>query len=148
MLKRVLGQVGQVDLFVHCGDIEGSPEYIRSLVSCPVYMVAGNNDWGTNLERELEFTIGDYRVFLTHGNRYGVSLDTKYLQEEGADRGADIVIFGHTHKPLIDTTQKPVLLNPGSLNYPRQPNRKPSFILMEIDRHHEAHYTINYLEER
>lgn len=147
MLKKAVQRVAPFDVMIHCGDVEGNLEYIKTLADCPLYVVAGNNDWGSDMDRELEFTLGDYRVFLTHGNRYGVSLDTELIREEGASRGANIVMFGHTHKPLIDQTMNPVLLNPGSLSYPRQLNRLPSFIVMEIDRDHIAHYTINYIEK-
>ena len=37
------------------------------------------------------------------------------------------------------------VLNPGSLSFPRQDGRRPSYMLMEIDREGEAHYTVNYL---
>ena len=38
------------------------------------------------------------------------------------------------------------LINPGSISYPRQENRKPSYVIMEIDHMGEAHYTVNYVE--
>ena len=37
------------------------------------------------------------------------------------------------------------VINPGSLSYPRQPGRKPSYIMMELEREGEAHFTIHYL---
>ena len=44
-LRNLLEKVKPIDMLVHCGDVEGSEEYIRSLVDCPVHMVAGNNDF-------------------------------------------------------------------------------------------------------
>lgn len=144
-LTKVLEKIGSVDALIHCGDIEGQDEYIRTIAKCPCYMVAGNNDWGSNLKRELEFNLGDYRILLTHGNNYGVSVGTERLRDEAECRGVQIAMFGHTHRPMIEEKDNLVLLNPGSLCYPRQIGRKPSFIIMEIDRYHEAHYTICYL---
>lgn len=145
-LERVLEKVGDIDLFIHCGDLEGGEDYIRALVDVPCYMVAGNNDWFSDLQREMEISVDDYRIWITHGNNYGASMGPERLLEEAAARNVDVVLYGHTHRPLIEYQDNIVIVNPGSLSYPRQNGRKPSYLIMEIDRDHEAHYTINYLD--
>ena len=145
-LERVLEKVGDIDLFIHCGDLEGGEDYIRALVDVPCYMVAGNNDWFSDLQREMEISVDDYRIWITHGNNYGASMGPERLLEEAAARNVDVVMYGHTHSPLIEYQDNIVIVNPGSLSYPRQNGRKPSYLIMEIDRDHEAHYTINYLD--
>ena len=145
-LKKVVEKVGQTDLFIHLGDIEGHEDYIEALADCPVHMVSGNNDFFSDLPREEEFQLGRYRVLITHGHYYGVSVGTDRLKEEARSRNIDIVMYGHTHRPEIDIDDHVTVLNPGSLSYPRQWGRKPSYMLMEIDREGEAHYTINYIE--
>mgnify|MGYP000582943645 CR=1 FL=1 len=140
-LERVLEKVGDIDLFIHCGDLEGGEDYIRALVDVPCYMVAGNNDWFSDLQREMEISVDDYRIWITHG----ASMGPERLLEEAAARNVDVVMYGHTHRPLIEYQDNIVIVNPGSLSYPRQNGRKPSYLIMEIDRDHEAHYTINYL---
>ena len=145
-LKKVIEKVGQTDLFIHLGDIEGHEDYIEALADCPVHMVSGNNDFFSDLPREEEFQLGRYRVLITHGHYYGVSVGTERLKEEARSRNIDIVMYGHTHRPEIDIDDHVTVLNPGSLSYPRQWGRKPSYMLMEIDREGEAHYTINYIE--
>lgn len=145
-LKKVVEKVGQTDLFIHLGDIEGHEDYIEALADCPIHMVSGNNDFFSDLPREEEFQLGRYRVLITHGHYYGVSVGTDRLKEEARSRNIDIVMYGHTHRPEIDIDDHVTVLNPGSLSYPRQWGRKPSYMLMEIDREGEAHYTINYIE--
>ena len=145
-LKKVVEKVGQTDLFIHLGDIEGHEDYIEASADCPVHMVSGNNDFFSDLPREEEFQLGRYRVLITHGHYYGVSVGTDRLKEEARSRNIDIVMYGHTHRPEIDIDDHVTVLNPGSLSYPRQWGRKPSYMLMEIDREGEAHYTINYIE--
>ena len=145
-LERVLEKVGDIDLFIHCGDLEGGEDYIRALVDVPCYMVAGNNDWFSDLQREMEISVDDYRIWITHGNNYGASMGPERLLEEAAARNVDVVMYGHTHRPLIEYQDNIVIVNPGSLSYPRQNGRKPSYLIMEIDRDHEAHYKINYLD--
>ena len=72
-------------------------------------------------------------------------MGTERLKEEAMLRGIDIVMYGHTHRPEIDMEDQVTVLNPGSLSYPRQIGRRPSFLMMEIDGAGEAHYTIHYL---
>ena len=39
-----------------------------------------------------------------------------------------------------------IAVNPGSMTYPRQEGRRPSYIIMELDGEGNAHFTINYME--
>ena len=147
-LTGVLDMVGTPDLLIHCGDVEGSEDFIKSIAGCPVHMVAGNNDFFTRLKKEEEFYIGNFKVWLTHGHNYYVSMGTEFIREEARSRGADIVMFGHTHRPCLEPAKKPgdvTALNPGSLSYPRQEGRRPSYILMELDEKGQTHYHLNYL---
>ncbi len=142
---KVLERAAPIDMLVHCGDIEGSEYLIAQAAGCPVEMVVGNNDFFSDLPREKEFYIGKYKVWLTHGHTYYVSMGNEYLKEEARARSADIVMYGHTHRPVVDIEGGLVAVNPGSLTYPRQEGRRPSFVIMELDRKGEAHFTINYL---
>ena len=53
-------------------------------------------------------------------------------------------MFGHTHVPLIDLSDSIWVINPGSISFPRQRERIPTYIIMDIDRHNKAHFTLNY----
>ena len=68
------------------------------------------------------------------------------IRKEALGRGMDVVMFGHTHRPFLDSSKGIVALNPGSVSYPRQEGRKPSYALMEIDGQGEAHFSIEYLD--
>jgi len=107
--------------------------------------VRGNNDFYCDLPREEEFTLGRYKVLITHGHYYYVSLNMQEIMRQAKARNMDIVMFGHTHRPLIKLEDGIAFLNPGSISYPRQEGRKPSFIIMEIDKQGEAHYSINFI---
>ena len=130
---KVLEKVGKIDMLLHLGDTEGGEYYIESTAGCPCHIVAGNNDFFSELPQEELVQIGDYKVLLTHGHRYYVSMDTRRLKKEGLEKGAQIVIYGHTHRPDIDLSEEVIAINPGSLSYPRQAGRKKTYILMEID---------------
>lgn len=145
-LEWAIERVKPIDLMIHLGDFEGSEDYIRQIAPCPVQFVSGNNDYFTDVEREKIIHIGKYTAFITHGHRYRVNFETKTLKEEGMASGADIVMFGHTHRPLLDFTGPVTAINPGSITQPRQEGRIPTFVVMEIDREGEAHYTLNYVK--
>ena len=144
-LIEALDMVQPVDLLVHLGDVEGGEDEIRLLAECPVEIVAGNNDFFSDLPRETSVQIGRYRVLLTHGHYYAVNAGIMGIAEEAAARGYDMVMFGHTHRPVIVEEKGATVINPGSISYPRQEGRKPSFILMETDQKGEAHFELEYL---
>lgn len=142
---RVLERHDPFDMVIHCGDVEGSEYTIRESLDCQVRMVAGNNDFFSELPREQEFELGRYRVWLTHGHSFYVSMGNETICKEAAARDVDIVMYGHSHKPVIDITDNMIAVNPGSLTYPRQEGRRPSYIIMELDEKGEAHFTIHFL---
>lgn len=142
---KVLKKFKQLDMVVHCGDVEGSEYALSESAGCPVFMVSGNNDFFSELPREQEFSIGNYKVWLTHGHNYLVSMGTERIKQEAKARGVQIVMFGHTHRPCLEQDEEIIALNPGSLSYPRQDGHKPTYALMEIDKQGEVHFTISYL---
>mgnify|MGYP000089334498 CR=1 FL=1 len=144
-LSLALDKAGQIDMLIHLGDVEHGEDFVRASVDCPVHMVAGNNDFFSELPLEEEFMIGDLKVLITHGHNYYVSLGPERLKEEGKERGVDIVMFGHTHKPYIEVDWDITVANPGSLSYPRQQGRKPSYMLMDLDEKGKPRFEILYL---
>lgn len=144
-LKEVLERVQPVDLLIHLGDAEGEEDYIGELAGCPLEIVSGNNDFFSDLPREKELQLGKYHVLITHGHYYYVNAGIADIEKEAAARNFDIVMFGHTHRPMIDYNNKIIALNPGSISYPRQEGKRPSYILMDIDKKGEAGFEINYL---
>lgn len=133
------------DMVIHCGDAEGSEELLTEAADCPVHIVPGNNDFFSTLPRELELEVGKYKVWVTHGHNYYVSMGTEYIKHEAVARGVDVVCYGHTHRPMVERAKDIIAVNPGSLSYPRQDNRRPSYIIMEIDKKDRLHFTIAYV---
>ena len=144
-LEKVLDKVKPIDALIHCGDIEGQEDYITALAGCETFIVAGNNDYFSALPREQEFILDGKKILLTHGHYYGVLMGNERILEEGRGRTADVVMFGHTHRPCLEQYDDITLLNPGSLSYPRQQGRRPSFVIMDIDKSGVLHYTTKFL---
>lgn len=132
-------------MVIHCGDAEGSEYAISEAAGCPVQIVLGNNDFFSELPKELEFNIGKHRIWVTHGHNYYVSMGNENIKKEAKSRGVDVVFYGHTHRPVIDYGNDVIAVNPGSLSYPRQEGHRPSYAIMEIDKDEELHFTIAYV---
>lgn len=145
-LEIVLKKVGHIDMLIHCGDAEGTEEQIRRLIDCPMCIVAGNNDFFSGLPAEAFFELEGRKILLTHGHYHHVSVGVERLVQDGLERGADIVIYGHTHRPMMEIRNGIVVLNPGSISYPRQADRVPTYMLMETDQYGDVHYTLHYIK--
>lgn len=144
-VKHVIEQVGNFDMLIHCGDIERGDDYIRSLVTCPVHMVSGNNDYNLDLPSQKIIEVEGYKILITHGHRYYVNGGIGHLEDYALANGIDVAMFGHTHRPFINIEDNLTILNPGSISYPRQEGRKQTFLVMEIDDQGDAHYAHGYL---
>ncbi len=144
-LERVIEMEKPFDLLIHLGDVEGADDYIEALVDCPVHIVRGNNDFFSDLPAEKEIMIDGNHVFLTHGHYYYVSMGEERIRKEAKGRGADVVMYGHTHMPSITEENNLIMLNPGSIAYPRQQGRHPSYIVMDTDEKGQTGFEIRYL---
>ena len=100
------------DMLIHLGDVEDDADYIEAIFECPTHIVGGNNDFFSRLPREEEFELEGHHIFITHGHAYYVSMGEAHLQEEARRRGADIVMYGHTHVPALTIDADLVTLNP------------------------------------
>lgn len=144
-IERVVKKVRPIDMLIHCGDAEGDEYKIGEMAGCPMEIVTGNNDFFSSLPGEKEFILQKYKIWLTHGHYYNVSMGPERIVEEARAKKVDIVMYGHTHKPVVKDFGDVIAVNPGSISYPRQDGRKPSYIIMEIDKKGELHFTINFL---
>ena len=147
-LMNVLDKERGLDMVIHCGDAEGLEDEVRAKIRCPLYIVAGNNDFFSDLSNELVFNIGKKRVLLTHGHYYRVSMGIEHLAVEAKARDIDIAIYGHTHVPKLEMVDNVTIVNPGSISYPRQIGRTPTYMILEVDRDDNFCYTLHhYVDE-
>ena len=128
-LKLVLSEECPLDMLIHLGDAEGSEHFIP--------------DW-VNPECRMEMVLG-HKAFITHGHYYGVSMGPEGLVDEAKSRGCDIAMYGHTHRPFLDVIDGVTVLNPGSLSYPRQEGRRPSYMIIHVDADGKMDYQQKYL---
>ena len=124
-------QIKALDAVLFLGD--GARDLDRLfLVDTPLWAVRGNCDWSSSDyadKTERLLYLEGHTVLMTHGHEWGVKGGLGALIAHAADVGADIVLFGHTHKPTLralatgETVGKTVLerpmylFNPGSIGY-------------------------------
>ena len=143
---RILSAEEDMDVMLHTGDFEGSEFVYRELTDCPFYYVAGNNDFFTDAPYERIVELCGCRIFMTHGHRYNLHAGYSDLQREAARRGASIAVYGHSHEPVAEYCKGILMLNPGSTSWPRQENRRPSYIVLTLEDGKVISYEIRYME--
>ena len=122
-----------VDLILHAGDV-GDEAILDELgLLAPVTAVHGNVDGGRlrqRLPRVAEIVADGFRVVVTHGDQFGVPKPEALKAEFPT---ADVIVYGHTHRPLIqDQPDFSVVLNPGSAG-PKRFDLVPSVAIMETE---------------
>lgn len=60
--------------------------------------------------------------------------ERRICRKKARRRGADIVMYGHTHVPALTIDADLVTLNPGSLTYPRQQGRQATYMVMKLEK--------------
>lgn len=145
-LNWVIKNEKGLDRLIHLGDLEGAEDYLETIAPCPVEMISGNNDYFSEYPKEKVIEISGHRIFLTHGHHYGVSFGRERLASVARMLGCGIAMYGHTHCPEINDVDGIRMINPGSLAYPRQENRKPSYIIMETDGMGRVGFSLRYID--
>lgn len=79
-------------------DLNAALELRREPVPYPIYRVAGNCDVNYSEPSEGLAPFGGVLFFYTHGHHYGVKMGSERLAECAGERGADVALFGHTHR--------------------------------------------------
>ena len=145
-IKKALDLSGPVDGLIHLGDSQGSESYIQQIAKCQIFMVTGNCDFFSDHPTTAVAQLEGHRLMLTHGHLFGVSMNTSYLEDEARANQCDIVLFGHTHRPLLkDKDPDLLILNPGSISFPRQEGRKCSYMILELEKGRRGRAQIYYL---
>jgi putative phosphoesterase len=104
----------RVGLILHAGDA-GHTSALESLQkAAPTVAVRGNADPLDLIETlpdRIWIEAGSRTVLLLHGHHGKTALKAA---RAAASPEIDLIVFGHSHKPLIDQEGHTILLNPGS----------------------------------
>jgi len=106
---EVLEIFNGVDLIIHAGDIGGRAVLETLETIAPVMAVRGNNDresWSDHIPHSQVIEHGSSLIYVLH--------ELAHLDHDPAVANFSVVIYGHSHRPLIETKKGVLYLNPGS----------------------------------
>jgi hypothetical protein len=100
------------ELILHAGDVGGSAILDELRLIAPVKAVLGNTDppGEPGLAEEIVLEVGGLRVHVSHGHEVGSPTPAKLAVRYDAD----IVVYGHTHRPLVTQHDGRLFVNPGA----------------------------------
>ena len=130
---EVLEVFEDVNHILHAGDVGNSDVLVELQALAPVTAVFGNTDdlgLRARLPQVAEIEVDGFRIVVTHGDQLGHPTPAK-LHEEFPR--AEIIVYGHTHKPLLELVDKTVtVMNPGGAGAPRF-GLLPSVGILELE---------------
>ncbi|MBR1741691.1 MAG: metallophosphoesterase [Lachnospiraceae bacterium] len=123
----------ELEMMIHLGDSQGTLEELEGFVDCPVKAVRGNCDYSSDLPFVDFVQIGEEKAMITHGHKYSCNYSPEMLVDTAKANGASIVMYGHTHIPVVASERGVTVLNPGSISQPRQQGRKPTYLVITLE---------------
>jgi putative phosphoesterase len=100
-----------VNFILHAGDVgEGVLDELRAIA--PVSAVRGNTDppGVPELAAEIAREVMGVTIHVSHGHEVGSPTPAKLL----ARYGADVLVYGHTHRQLVARAEGRLVVNPGA----------------------------------
>lgn len=121
--ERIVDVINDCDFAIHAGDICGVHVLEKLTPRIDVIAVAGNNDhpaiWHEDeaeavsaLPKSTQLQLPGGSIIIEHGHRLGNNPDHDQLRSDHAE--AKLVVYGHTHKRIVDQTAEPWVINPGA----------------------------------
>ena len=131
--SEVFDAFAGVDHILHAGDV-GGPDLLTELEAlAPVTAVYGNTDGSelrSRLPRVATLELDGFDIVVTHGDQLGSPTPAAL---NAAFPDAQVIVFGHTHRPLLTLVDVVVtVMNPGGAG-PRRFNLPPSVGILELE---------------
>lgn len=135
-LERLLtGQLADADVIIHAGD-HAEPavvDYLEFVDQRDYYGVAGNMDEGSlggRLPPTRVVELGGVTFGIVHGWGSGVGLEDRVAS--AFSKVPDVIVFGHSHRALVERRGGLLLVNPGSAFWPRD-GQAGTFALITVE---------------
>lgn len=81
----------------------------------PMDTVPGNCDMGALGDTEKLIELGGRRIFMLHGHTRNVKYDPMRAIYAAREYGAEILLYGHTHRACVDYDGTLYVMNPGTI---------------------------------
>ena len=130
---EVFDAFAEVDHILHAGDVGAMDLLIELEAVAPVTAVYGNTDGmetRSRLPQVASLELDGFNIVVTHGDQLGVPNPDKL---HAAFPDAEILVFGHTHRPLLTIVDVVVtVMNPGGAG-PRRFDLPASVGILELE---------------
>jgi uncharacterized protein len=137
LFPRVLELFDGVDLILHAGDIGRDEILIELETIATVKAVVGNTDAtpvASALPETLKLKTPAGRIAMTHGHlSRAAAYHPETLPIFFAEFKPEIIIFGHTHVPMLTKRDGVILFNPGAAGRSRVGGRGPMVGLISVE---------------
>lgn len=101
------------DAVIFLGDGERDIRLVmQNSVGISLACVKGNNDLASECPESVALSYGSNRIFATHGHRFR---SRESMLFEAVKNDCNILLFGHTHQPVIISDLGITAMNPGSI---------------------------------
>jgi len=131
--KILLDACEEADLILHAGDWQNLDVFFELSAYTETIGVAGNVDPWEIVDRfgkKKIVTVENLKIGIVHGDGTGKTTEQRAVEAFAEDK-VDLIVFGHSHIPLMKEINGVTLFNPGS---PTDKRRQPqySFGLLEV----------------
>jgi len=125
---------GKVDMLIHLGD--GVEDIERASIAAGIAVpryeaVRGNLDADYSLPTRLTLELNGRLAFIAHGHLESAHSGIEGVLASARAAGADLALFGHTHRPFLEEYGGLLLVNPGSISRPRGYSAR-GFAVLEV----------------
>ena len=109
------------DVIIHLGDHDRDAERLRlEFPEIPLYVVCGNCDLGSRGLLADVVPLGPVKAYITHGHQYNVDWNVDSLVYAAQERGCQLALYGHTHRPDSQEIGGVKVVNPGTAGQGRR----------------------------
>lgn len=142
-LRAILREEKDADALIFLGDGEKDLQAVEEEnPKLPVYAVRGNCDFSSLLPVDGLAAFDGVLFYYTHGHIYNAKMTLDDLEQAGRERGADVVLFGHTHQGILKPCGDVTLFNPGSAGQSYSGNDSYGVILIKDGKTEFEHHLV------
>lgn len=118
-----------VELILHAGDVGGADVLAELSLIAPVRAVLGNTDppGDPDLVPALVQIVDGIAIHVSHGHEVGPPTPERLI----ARYTEPVIVYGHTHRPLVSTIGEQLVINPGAAG-PRRFDISPSVAVLSV----------------
>ena len=131
-IERAIREQPTAEVIIFLGDGADEAEDVKARLPKEKKMlsVRGNNDWCCSAPDFDVLSLENAKIFFTHGHLYDVKYDLYKVVCAAKSHNANILLFGHTHCPMVKYDDGLYLMNPGALSHAW--NGRPGYGIIDL----------------